>query len=138
VTVWPATVTDPVRACAAVLAATVSVTLRVPVPLVLDRVIQGVPEDAVHAHCDVVVTVTLGLPPPLATDALVGDTLKVQESAAAWVTVTALPAIVTVVVREAVLGLEATVNVTDPLPLLPAGDAVTHAALDVAVHAHPA
>jgi hypothetical protein len=54
------------------------------------------------------------------------------------VTVTALPATVTVAVREDVVALAATVSVTDPPPLPLAGETPTQAAFDVALHAQPA
>jgi hypothetical protein len=54
------------------------------------------------------------------------------------VIVTVRPATVTVPVRDEVVPLAATVNVTAPLPLPFAGDTVIHPALDVALQAHPA
>ena len=54
------------------------------------------------------------------------------------VTVTLCPPTVTVAVRALAALLAATVTVTVPFPLPLAGDTVAHAALDAAVHAHPA
>jgi hypothetical protein len=131
-------VADPVRPVEFVLEATVSVTLPAPVPLVRDSVIHDLPDEAVQAHPADVVTVTLWLPPVFDTNTLVGETVKVHAAAAACVTVTVWPAMVAAAVREAAVGFTEAANVTDPLPLPLVGDAVSHAALDAAVHPQPA
>jgi hypothetical protein len=59
------------------------------------------------------------------------------QDAAACVTVTVLPAIVTVPVREDVVVFAATVSIVVPLSEPLAGDTVIQAAPDAAVHAHP-
>lgn len=137
-TVCPATVTDPVRACAEVFAATVNVTDPDPVPDVRDSVTQDAPDEAVHAQPEPVVTVTPCVPPPLAIEADVGDAANVHEAAAAWVTVTVRPATVTDPVRDCAVVFAGTVSVTEPLPLPLAGVTAIHAAPELAVHAQPA
>jgi hypothetical protein len=71
----PASVTVPVRAAVAVLAAMDSVTVFVLEPLVRDSVIQATSDAAVQLHPDEVVTVTLDVPAALDADTLVGDTV---------------------------------------------------------------
>ena len=73
------------------------------------------PLDAVHAQPVVVLTVKVDDPPPVANEAEVGVSVKLHE-AAACVTVTVLPAIVTVPERDAVAVLPATESDTVPLP----------------------
>ena len=73
------------------------------------------PLDAVRAQPVVVVTVKVADPPPVANDAEAGVSVKLHE-AAACVTVTACPAIVTVPVRDVVAVLPATESDTVPLP----------------------
>jgi hypothetical protein len=58
--------------------------------------------------------------------------------AAACVTVTLWPAMVSVAVREVVAVLAAKVTVTEPLPLPLAGDTVAQPWSDAAVHEQPA
>ncbi len=50
VQVWPAMVTDPLRACGAVLLSTDSVTAPLPLPAPCDTPIQPAPLDAVQAQ----------------------------------------------------------------------------------------
>jgi hypothetical protein len=83
VTVCPAIVTVPVREVTAVLAAIVSVTVPVPVPLAGDGVIHAALDGAVHAHPVVVATVIWTVPPALATDGPTGDTVYVHVGAGA-------------------------------------------------------
>jgi hypothetical protein len=71
--------------------------------------------DAVDAQPVVVVTVNVDDPPPVANEAEVGVSVKLHE-AAACVTVTVWPAIVTVPVRDVVAVLPATESDTVPLP----------------------
>ena len=71
--------------------------------------------DAVDAQLVVVVTVNVDDPPPVANEAEVGVSVKLHE-AAACVTVTFWPAIVTVPVRDVVAVLPATESDTVPLP----------------------
>jgi hypothetical protein len=52
--------------------------------------------------------------------------------------VTTWPATVRVAVRDAGVGLAATISATVPVPAPLAGDAVTHEALEVVLHAQPA
>jgi hypothetical protein len=82
-------------------------------PLVM--VSHDAPLDAVHVQPVVVVTVKVDDPPPVANEAEVGVSVKLHE-AAACVTVTVLPAIVTVPVRDVVAVLLATESDTVPLP----------------------
>ena len=88
VTVWPPTVSVPVRA-APLFAATRKVTVPLPVPLSPDvTVSQDAPLVAVHAHPLAAVTLSVGPVPPVAgTDAVEGFTLIEQ-----------LPSCVTVIV----------------------------------------
>jgi hypothetical protein len=104
-------------------------------PLVM--VTHDAPLDAVRAQPVVVVTVKVADPPPVANDADVGVSVKLHE-AAACVTVTVWPAIVTVPVRDAVAVLPATESDTVPLPA-PDAPAVTviQDALLLAVHVQP-
>ena len=74
-TVLPATVTVPVRAVAAVFAATISVAVQVPDPEAGVTVIQDAPDTAVQPQPTVDVIPTATVPPPLATDAVSGDTV---------------------------------------------------------------
>src|SRR5688572_28358919 len=116
VTVWPATVTVPVRV-AAVFAATVTLTVPLPLPLAGDTVRNVALLDAVQElglqPLGPTVTVTDTVPPLLATGpAVVGDTVKVHT--AACVIVSVWPAIVTVAVRATAAVFAATVTVTEP------------------------
>jgi hypothetical protein len=81
-----------------------TVTVIVPVPVPLEGLIAtqfGAPV-AVHAHPAVVVTVTVAFPPDVATLLkLVGLIVKLQVAAAAWVTLTVVPATVTEPARAA-------------------------------------
>ena len=82
VTVWPATVTVPVRE-APLLSATLNPAVPLPVTLLPDvSVIQLALLAAVHAHVLPVVTVTPTVPAAELRDWLVGDALKVQPAAA--------------------------------------------------------
>jgi len=92
---------------------------------------------AVQAHADVVVTATVTLPPPTATFGDVGDTVNAH-AAAACVTVTVVPAIVSVPVWLDVDVFAAAEYVTVPLPD-PLAPVVTlsHDALLAAVQLQP-
>ena len=114
--VWPAIVTDPVRCAVPVFAATV--TLTVPLP-VLPR-----PDDVNHAallvvlHAQVLpaVTATVTDSPAAGELRLLGAIVNVH-GAPACVTLNVWPAIVTVPVRCAVPVFAATVTATVPLPV---------------------
>ena len=93
--------TAAVRALVDALAATEMANVALPVPLAGETVTQLAPDDAVHAQPVVVVTLTVVVPAAFPTDGLSGDTVNVH-GAAAWVTVTVWPAMVTVPVREVV------------------------------------
>ena len=97
VTVWPATVSEPVRA-GPLLAATLYVALWVPVPLVGEIASQLSLLDAVHGHA-ALLAVIVRLPEPAAAvgETLVGDTVNVQPLA--WLTVNVCPAMVSVPLR---------------------------------------
>ncbi len=140
VKVCPATVTVPVRAVPAALAATVSATVPLPVPVApAVTVIQLALLVAVRAHPVVPVTVTDSEAPDAATlDWLAGEIENAPHAAASWVTVKVCPATVTVPVRAVPAALAATVSATVPLPV-PVAPAVTviQLALLVAVRAHP-
>jgi sensor domain CHASE-containing protein len=137
VTVLPAMVTVPVRVVVFGFAAKLSVTVPLPAPdAPLDTVIQEAAETAVHWHCDVVLTFTDEFPPLLLVESDVALMLYSQ-GAAACVTVTVLPAMVTVPVRVVVFGFAAMLSVTVPLPAPDAPlDTVIQEALDTAVHWH--
>jgi hypothetical protein len=83
VTVWPATVTVPVREAPPLLSATLNPAVPLPVTLLPDvSVIQLALLVAVHAHVLPVVALTVSVPAVAPKDWLVGDALKVQPAAA--------------------------------------------------------
>jgi hypothetical protein len=139
VKVCPATVSVPVRALP-VLAATLNPTEPPPLPLA-PEVIESHEALllAVHAHPAVVVTATLPLDALSETFWLVGEMEYEHEAGgAAWFTVKACPAIESVPLR-ALPVLAATLKPTEPLPLPLAPEViVSHDALLLAFHAHPA
>jgi len=114
-----------VRSVVVVLAAAVSVTVPLPVPLTRLTVIQLVPFVTVHPHPAVDVTVTEVFPPFPETIAVAGEIADVQAGAAACVTVTGCPAIVTVALRLAAPVFAAAASVTVPLPAPLVGLSVT-------------
>ena len=137
VNVRPATVTAPERSPPA-LAATVNVTVALPLPLVPVSVIHGTVLDAVQAQLpDAASMRTVPLPPDdpkLSVEAL---TVNVQFNAAC-VTVNVWPAIVSVPLRSAP-EFAAIENATVPGPLPDPPDVTEiQLAFDVAVHAQPA
>jgi hypothetical protein len=75
VTVCPATATLALRASADVLAAMISVTEPLPLPLVGETVTQPALDAAAHEQPAMVVTVTVALSPPAAADIVAGDTV---------------------------------------------------------------
>lgn len=134
-TVWPATISVPDRLGPAA-AATENVTVPDPLPLEPDViVIHGCALEAVQAHPAPPATFTVRLPPEASTLCESGDTSN--EQPADCVTVTALPAIVTVPVRDGP-DVGATLSVTVPAPMPVAGATVIQSALLEAVHGHPA
>ena len=92
---------------------------------------------AVHAHPVAAVTATVPVPPPAVGLANAGEMVGVHPMPA-WVMVNVLPPIVSVAVRDVVLGFAVTLYATEPLPV-PVAPAVmvTQLALLVAVHAQP-
>jgi len=83
VTVWPATVTVPVREAPPLLSATLKPAVPLPVTLLPDvSVIQPALLAVVHAHVLLVVALTVSVPAVAPKDWLVGDTVKVQPVAA--------------------------------------------------------
>ena len=134
VTVWPATVSVPVRT--APLLFTVALTDTVPFPVpdepdVMDN--QPAFDDAVHAQPAPAVTVTGPLPPATPTITVVGATVNVHGTPS-WLTVNVWPAIVSVPVRDGPV-FAATVKPTGPLPVPDAPEVTTiHDAFEVAVH----
>ena len=130
---WPAIVTDPVRCAVPVFAATVTLTL--PLPVLPDPTVNHAALLVVlHAHVLPVVTATATLSPPAGDVRLVGAIVNVH-GVPACVTLNVWPAIVTDPVRCAVPVFAATVTLTVPLPVLP-DPTVNHAALLVVLHAH--
>jgi hypothetical protein len=121
-----------------VFGAIASVTVPLPVPLDGTTVIQAAPGEVVQAHPVVVDTLTVDVALGLPTDRVNGATVNTHAAAAACVTVTAWPAMVTVAVRGvvAVLAPRVSVTVAPPDPL--AGATVTQLAPELAVHAQPA
>jgi hypothetical protein len=139
VTLWPAIVRVALRALVVVFAAALKVTVPLAEPLDPPvTVTQLAPLVAVHAHPVVVVTSTLPVPPAAATACVEAERLNVQ-LAPVCVTVNVLPAMVSVPVRDVVAVVAATANVTVPFaePEAPPVT-VSHDALLVALHAHPA
>jgi hypothetical protein len=99
----------PVRDAPAVLAATLSDTVPLPVPLAPDdTVIHDALLVAVREQPVIPVTETLTVPPAAATVVLVADSVNAVHAAAAWVTVNVLPATVSVPVRDEPAVLAAT------------------------------
>jgi hypothetical protein len=119
-----------------VFGAIASVTVPLPVPLDGTTVIQAAPGEVVQAHPVVVDTLTVDVALGLPTDRVNGATVNTHAAAAACVTVTAWPAMVTVAVRGVVAVLAPSVTVAPPDPL--AGATVTQLAPELAVHAQPA
>src|SRR5215218_6279865 len=115
-TVWPATVTVPLRA-APVLAAAVKVTVPEPLPEVALGVSHASLLLTVHApHVLPAVTVTPALP-PVSPNARVVGLAVMTHAAATWLTLTVCPATVTVPLRAApVLGVAVNVTAPEPLP----------------------
>jgi hypothetical protein len=136
VKVWPAIVAAPVRLVVAVFAAAVTVTVPSPLPLAGLTVIQAAELVAVQPHPVAAVTVTEEVSPAAAGEIAIGEIAKLQ-GAAACVTVTVWPAIVTVPARAVVAVFAATATATVPLPLPLAGLTVIQAAELAAVQAHP-
>ena len=139
VTVWPATVSVPVRCAVAALVVALKVTVPLPDPLApLPIVSQAALLVALHAQPVAAVTAVVDEPPAAVSVRDVGDTPKVQ-AAPLCVTVTVWPATVRVPVRPAVAVLAVALNVTVPLPdPLAPPLTVSQAALLVAVQPHPA
>jgi hypothetical protein len=78
VTVCPATVTEAEREDVIPLAAAVSATEPLPLPLAGDTVIHPALDEALQAQPAVVEIVMACVPPPLAIDAVAGETAYVQ------------------------------------------------------------
>jgi hypothetical protein len=120
VKVCPPMVRVPVRAAAG-FAATLNATVPLPVPdAPLVTVNHAAFALAVHAHVFAdAVTVTVPVVPPSAASCDAGEILKVHGGggAAACVTVKVFPAAAIVAVRELLVVLAATVNLTLPLPV---------------------
>ena len=138
VTVWPATVSVPVRGDVAVLAAMAKPTVPFPLPLAPDVMLsQEALLVAVHVHPVAAVTLLLlelALAPGLSD---VGETVYVQATPAC-VTVTVWPATVSVPVRGEVAVLAAMAKATVPFPLPLAPDViVSQESLLVAVQVQP-
>ena len=139
VTTCPATVMLPLRGLAVALASTEYVNVPLPVPFPpLTIVIQLSLLTADHAQALVVVTVTAADPPPAAIVWVVGEIAYEQGvGAAAWVTVTVRPAMVSVPDRGDVAWFCATLSDTLPFPVpLPPLATAIHVTLLVAVHVH--
>jgi hypothetical protein len=139
VKVLSATVTVPTRLALDRFVATMKLNFPDPVPgPALITAIHATLLSASHAHPAGAVTVLFPNPPSAETAWVVGVMVIAQTLGAYWVTVNAVPAIVTVPVRVAVPVFAATVKVTLPVPFpeAPAMMAI-HAALALAVHAQP-
>src|SRR5512139_3006960 len=120
-TARPAIVTVAVRACVPVLGATANWTSSSPRPVVRLSVIQSTGLDAVQSQLPRdASTLLVRVPPPAGTVCAAGATAKVQDgTVAAWVTVTAWPAMVTVAERGCSAAFSAMLTVTcaSPWPL---------------------
>lgn len=126
-------VTVAERIFVVVLTDAVSVTEPEPVPPDGVTVSQLWLLDAVHGTAgEVAVTVTARVPPAQVTLHVVGDSVR---AAPACVTVTDLPATVTVAVRDDVDEFGPAVSVTVPVPTPPTRLSESHAADDEADHA---
>lgn len=138
VTIRPAAVSVALRAVVEVFAAAVKATVPVPVPLAPLVMVNQVAESvAVHAHPVPAVTATVALPPAAAKLCVVAEVAYVQ-AAPACVTVTSLPAAVSVALRAVVdvFAVALTITVPFPDPLAPLA-IVNHVDDSVAVHVHP-
>ena len=135
--VWPAIVTDPVRCAVPVFAATVTLTL--PLPVLPDPTVNHAALLVVlHAQVLPVVTATATLSPAAGEVRLVGAIVNVH-GAPAWLTVYVWPAMVSVPVRGVVAVFAAIEKPTVPLPDPAAPEViVSQAALLAAVQAQPA
>ena len=139
VTVWPAMVSVPDRELGSGLAAMSMGTVPLPLPLVVPfSVSQESFDAAVHAQAEVVVTSTLDEPAAAPAGMVSGETVYEQvTAAAAWLTVTIWPAIVSVPERGDVSVFWAIVNDTVALPEpLAALVSVIHETLEAAVQPH--
>ena len=139
VTVCPAIVNVPVRGDVVVLAAIEKPTEPFPLPLAPDVMVnQDSLSVAVQLQPAVVVTFTLAVLAVAAGFSEVGATENTH-GAAAWVTVTVCPAIVSVAVRVDVIVLAAIEMSTTPLPEPLAPDVIVNQdELSVAVQLQPA
>ncbi len=140
VTVWPATVSVPVRDEVPVFAAMEKATVPLPLPLTPDVMLSQVAL-LVAVQLQPVVVVTLALLELAAAVGFseIGETVNEQGGAApAWVTVTVWPAMVSVPVRGDVAVLAAIEKATAPFPLPLAPEVmVSQEALLVAVQLQP-
>jgi hypothetical protein len=139
VTVWPATVSVPDRGVVSGLAAMPIGTVPLPLPLVVPfSVSQESFDAAVHAQVEVVVTSTLDEPAAAPAGIVSGETVYEQvTAAAAWLTVTVWPAIVSVPERGDVSVFWAIVNDTVALPEpVAALVSVIHETFEAAVQPH--
>src|SRR5262245_55397910 len=137
VTVWPATVSVPLRGAPVAFTATVYVTVPMPDPLAPPVIVtQLTLLVAVHEHDVPVVTDRLPVVPVDGAEMLVVDSKAVQ-LLLAWLIVTVWPATVSVPLRGAPVEFTATLYVTVPMPdPLAPPVIVTQLTLLVAVHEH--
>ena len=140
VPVWPATVSVPVRGDVDVFPAIEKATVPLPLPLTPDVMVsQASLLVAVQLQPVAVVTLALLELAAAAGFSEVGDTVNVHGGgAAAWVTVTVWPAMVSVPVRGVVAVFASIEKATVPLPLPLTPDVmVSQASLLVAVQLQP-
>ena len=104
-----------VRGVPAGLAAAVMVTLPLPPPAAGDTLAQLAPDEAVHAQPAGALTLTVPEELPDPNEKVVGDTANVQVTPA-WVTGTAWPATVSVVLRAPGEALAPTTTLTGAVP----------------------
>ena len=139
-TVWPATVSVPVREDVAVFAAIEKATIPLPLPLAPEVMVnQASLLVAVHVQPVAVVTLALLELAAAAGFSEVGDTVNEQGAGApAWVTAIVWPAMVSVPVRGDVAVFAAIEKATVPLPLPLVPDViVSQESLLVAVQLQP-
>lgn len=125
-----------VRAAGLGLGSTLTVIVPLPTPVAEGSVTHAALGEADQAHPAVVVTTTGNVAPSLVALTKDGDTPKLHATAA-WVTLTVLPATVTVPVRGEVAALAATASVTAPLAAPEVADGTIHETLEAAAQVQP-
>jgi hypothetical protein len=136
VTDLPAIVTVALLDEVVVFAAMLSVNDELPEPLIFDAVIHVGSPVTDHVHVEPMVTVSVAVLAVEPTDTVVGDTVELQVAATACDTVTDLPAIVMVALRDDEVVFAAILSVTEELPVPLVFDAVIHVGSPVTDQLH--